>query len=86
MVLDEKITTTISYLSIEYYKSIGYVDIKCNQKIEIPISDLPIESNLKINVKCDVFKHINSFIIKYTQIISKISILHFLNIIYIYIL
>jgi hypothetical protein len=54
MVLDEKITTTISYLSIEYYKSIGYVDIKCNQKIEIPIGDLPIESNLKVNVKCDV--------------------------------
>lgn len=54
MILDKKITTTISHMNIEYYKSIGYVDIKCNQKIEISISDLPIESNLKVNVKCDI--------------------------------
>jgi 5-methylcytosine-specific restriction endonuclease McrA len=54
MILDEKIITTISHMNIEYYKSIGYVDIKCNQKIEIPISDLPIESGLKVNVKCDI--------------------------------
>jgi len=54
MILDKTIITTISHMNIEYYKSIGYVDIKCNQKIEIPISDLPIESNLKVNVKCDI--------------------------------
>ncbi len=54
MILDKTIMTTISHMNIEYYKSMGYIDIKCNQKIEIPITDLPIESNLKINVKCDV--------------------------------
>jgi len=54
MILDKTIMTTISHMNIEYYKSIGYIDIKCNQKITIPVGHLPIESNLKINVKCDV--------------------------------
>ena len=54
MILDEFIKTTISHLNIDYYLSLGYKDIKCNQKIEIPVSHLPLESNLKINVKCDV--------------------------------
>lgn len=54
MIIDEKIQTTVSYLNIEHYRVIGYIDIKCNQKIEILVSDLPIESNLKINVKCDI--------------------------------
>jgi hypothetical protein len=54
MILDETIRTTISILNIDYYKSLGYLDIKCNQKIQIPVSQLPVESNLKINVKCDI--------------------------------
>ena len=54
MILDKTIKTTVTTYSIDYYKSIGYSDIKCNQKIEIPVSDLPNESNIKVNVKCDV--------------------------------
>lgn len=54
MILDEFIETTISHLNVKYYKSLGYKDIKCNQKIKIPVVHLPIESNLKIKVKCDV--------------------------------
>jgi hypothetical protein len=54
MILDKTITTMISYKNIDYYKSIGYLDIRYNQRIEIPINHLPIESNLKINVKCDI--------------------------------
>ncbi len=54
MILTQIIETNISHLNIEYYKGLGYENIKCNQKITIPVGHLPIESNLKINVKCDV--------------------------------
>ena len=54
MILDKEIITNISHWNIEYYKTRGYIDIKCNQKLKIPIEDLPTESNLKINVKCDI--------------------------------
>jgi hypothetical protein len=54
MILSKTIRTTISHLNIDYYKSLGYQDIKCNHKIEIPVNHLPVESNLKINVKCDI--------------------------------
>ena len=54
MILDENIITTINHMNIDYYKSIGHSYIKCNQKIKIPVNQLPIESNLKINVKCDI--------------------------------
>jgi len=75
MILDKTIITTISHMNIEYYKSIGYVDIKCNQKIEIPISDLPIESNLKVNVKCDVCDNVKLLAYqKYNKNIRKYNI------------
>lgn len=61
MILDEIIVTSISYMNIEHYKLIGYQDIKCNQKIEIPISHLPLESNLKIKVKCEFFGKSKTF-------------------------
>jgi hypothetical protein len=54
MIIDEYIITGINYINIEYYKSIGYSDIKCNQKVEVRVDQLPLESNLKINVKCDI--------------------------------
>lgn len=75
MILDKTIITTISHMNIEYYKSIGYVDIKCNQKIEILISDLPVESNLKINVKCDVCDNVKLLAYqKYNKNIRKYNI------------
>ena len=51
MILSKTIRTTISHLNIDYYKSLGYQDIKCNHKIEIPVNHLPVESNLKIRHK-----------------------------------
>ena len=54
MILDEYVETAISHLNIDYYISLGYKDIKCNRKIEIPVCHLPIQSNMKINVKCDI--------------------------------
>jgi hypothetical protein len=54
MILDKEIITNISHWNIEYYKTKGYIDIKCNQKLKILVEDLPTESNLKINVKCDI--------------------------------
>ena len=75
MILDENIITTISHMNIEYYKSIGYFDIKCNQKIEIPVNHLPIESNLKINVKCDICGNEKLLAYqKYTKNIKKYNI------------
>lgn len=72
MILTNKVITTVNYLNIEHYQSIGYNDIICNQKIEISVSDLAINSNIKIDVKCDVCsneKNINYQ--KYNKNISK---------------
>ena len=54
MIIDEYIMTSINYKNIDYYKSIGYSDVKCNQKVEVRVEQLPIESNLKIIVRCDI--------------------------------
>lgn len=54
MILDKEIITKITRLNIDYYKSKGYSDIKYNQKLKIHLEYLPKESNIKINVKCDI--------------------------------
>jgi hypothetical protein len=75
MILDEMVITVINYKNIDYYKSIGYIDIKCNQKITIPVAHLPIESNLKIKVKCDVCGDEKSLSYqKYTKNIKKYNL------------
>jgi hypothetical protein len=75
MIITDKIITTVNYLNIEYYKSIGYNDIKYNQKIEVNVLELALNSNLKISVKCDICgveKNINYQ--KYNKNISKYDI------------
>lgn len=52
MIITEKVQVTIMYKNIEHYKSKGY-DVKNLDKIEVPIEDIPSQSNIKIKVKCD---------------------------------
>ncbi len=54
MILTTKIETGITHFNVDYYRSLGYNDIKCNQRIIIPIELLPKDSNLKIRVRCDI--------------------------------
>ena len=54
MILTKKVEVTVNYLNIKHYISVGYVDIKCNQKIVVKVKELPMESNIKILVKCDI--------------------------------
>ena len=54
MILSKKVKVTINYLNIEHYKSFGFQNLSCNQKIEVDVLDLPLNSNHKIEVKCDI--------------------------------
>lgn len=71
MIISTEITTTISHLNIEHYKSIGFINIKCNQKIKVLVVHLPKDSNLKIEVKCDICE--NHKIISYQKYNKNIS-------------
>jgi hypothetical protein len=53
MILTKEINVGINYLNFEHYKNIGF-DVKYNNKLIIPIEYLQKESNLKIDVKCDI--------------------------------
>ena len=52
MIITEKVQVTIMYKNIEHYKSKGY-KVKNLDKIEVPIEDIPTQSNIKIKVRCD---------------------------------
>lgn len=54
MIISEILDVTVNYLNINHYISIGYSNIKCNQKLKVPVYHLPNESNCKVLVKCDV--------------------------------
>ena len=61
MILTKELETTISHLNINYYRSLGYTNIKCNQRITIPVDHLPKDSNLKILVRCEICKYLVQF-------------------------
>lgn len=52
MIITEKVQVTIVYKNIEHYRSKGY-NVKHLDKIEVPIEDIPSQSNIKVKVKCD---------------------------------
>lgn len=54
MIITNQVIVTINYLNINHYKSIGFEGVKHNQKIIVSVNDLPLESNTKIRVKCDI--------------------------------
>ena len=75
MILTKELETTISHLNINYYRSLGYTNIKCNQRITIPVDHLPKDSNLKILVRCEICKcEKESIYQKYNKNISKYSL------------
>lgn len=53
MIKDKKINLKVNSKHLSHFKSLGYKDIKCNSIIEIFTTDLPNNSNLKIDVICD---------------------------------
>ena len=53
MIKNEKINLRLNPRHLSHFKSLGYKDIKCNNIIEIFTTDLPNNSNLKIDVICD---------------------------------
>ena len=53
IILSEYIEVGISYLNIEHYKKLGY-EVKCGQKIIVPVEHLSEQSNKVVKVKCDV--------------------------------
>lgn len=53
MILTKEVEVAITYNNIQHYKELGY-DIKCGNKIVVPIEHLSLQSNKKIKVKCDV--------------------------------
>lgn len=55
IILTKELKVGINYKNIEHFKRLGY-DVKCGQKITIPVEHLSEYSNLKIIVECDVCK------------------------------
>jgi len=53
MILDKEVKIKISSKIFNHYKNLGY-DFKHGETIKIKVEDLPIKSNFKIEVKCDV--------------------------------
>jgi hypothetical protein len=54
MIITNKIKVRISYQVIDYYKNLGFTDIKNGDEIEISVNNLPTGSKIKIKVKCDI--------------------------------
>ena len=54
MILDKEVEIVVGSNTINYYKNIGYINIKCGQKLVVKIEDLYKGSIIKINVKCDI--------------------------------
>lgn len=52
MILDTFVQVKIYNRNVKYYRELGY-EVQ-SMSVDVKIKDLPTESNLKINVKCDV--------------------------------
>ena len=53
MIIDKFVKIRVNNFTLKYYESLGYYS-KTGEEIEISIEHLKIQSNIKINVKCDV--------------------------------
>lgn len=70
MILTKEVEVTVMYLNIKHYRELGY-DVKCSDKIIVPIEHLSPQSNKMIKVKCDVCG--NEREVKYQDYIKSIS-------------
>jgi len=52
MLITEKVKVKINNRYVKYYKEKGY-DVKGGDEIEIPVCDLPEQSHIKVDVRCD---------------------------------
>lgn len=52
-VLNKSISITINKWNINHFEDLGYKDLKINNKIEIPIEHLMINSSIRIDCICD---------------------------------
>lgn len=70
MIVNDKVLLKITHKSHKYYKSKGY-DVNVGDEVEISISDLPLGSHIKIDIRCDSCgferKYIYQGYIKYTK-------------------
>jgi len=53
LIIDQEIKVKAMYRNIEHYKSIGYEINKGMQELSVKVEDLPINSHLKIKIRCD---------------------------------
>lgn len=70
MILTKEIEVTIINHNFHHYKNLGY-DVKCRQKIKVPIEHLSHGSNLRVDVECDKCRKRNK--LKYQDYISIIN-------------
>lgn len=54
MIISKEIEITITPSSFKHFSSLGYVDLKCGEKMIIPVENLSKGSGQKIKVKCEV--------------------------------
>jgi len=62
MILSEEVKVVISSKNIHHYESIGYENLKMNQKLIVPIKYLSKGSHLKVEVQCDICHKIKKLV------------------------
>lgn len=58
MLLTKEVEITLNSVMIPYYKKLGYLNLKKNQQMTIPIQHLNKGSNYFVDVKCDICNEI----------------------------
>ena len=72
MIISTAASVRIGSTNMKYYKSIGYVDIKINDIINVSISKLPVTTNTTVSAICDFC---STIVIKpYCHYIQSISV------------
>jgi hypothetical protein len=73
MILDKEIQVNITSVNLKYYRNLEY-DVKVGDKIKINVMDLPKNSGLIVNVKCDLCDNISKMRLQcYNYSISKFT-------------
>ena len=71
MILNNRIDVKIYSKNSNYYKNLGYINIKNNDIINIPIEELSSGSHVKVDVKCDICGSIKK--LSYQKYLSNIT-------------
>ena len=53
ILVDHLVKMNVMYRNIDYFKSLGFENIKCRQNIFVLVSELPKNSHKKVIIKCD---------------------------------